>query len=109
MPLNIHTDDKKQPRAPTIAPTLLNAAATVTNDGKTLEWSHASNATNDLTLEEMKAIRPHSVRAARLVKALMYTKSLPAIVRHFNGVRGMGERTIRGVYAALQRARVGAK
>jgi len=108
MPLNI-TIEHGKPR--TIAPaetSLLNAAPVVINDGKTLEWSHGS-ASNDLTPEEIRAIKPHSVRAARLVKALMHTKPLPAIVRHFKGVRGMGERTVRGVYAALRRAGGGPK
>lgn len=103
MPLNITIEHGKQRPSAPAETSLLNAPANVENDGKTLVWAHGS-APADLTPAELKAIKPHSVRAARLVKAMMNTKSLPQIVRHFKGVRGMGERTVRGVYAALRRA-----
>lgn len=103
MPLNITIEHDKPRQSAQPETSLLNAQAQLENDGKTMVWAHGSGSA-DLTPAELKAIKPHSVRAARLVKAMMYTKPLPAIVRHFKGVRGMGERTVRGVYAALRRA-----
>lgn len=107
-PLNITIEHSKpRPSAPAET-SLLNAPAELENDGKTMVWAHGKREIG-LTPDEIAAIKPHGATAALRVKELMRTKSLAAIVRHFKGVRGMGERTVRGVYAALRRAGGGSK
>jgi hypothetical protein len=89
---------------------LTAAPARLINNGLTIEWG-SNDATGLFLTEKEKrlicqkcGLKKVNEARALAVKSLMQFKTAAQIVAHFKGRRGMGERMVYGIHAALSEA-----
>lgn len=82
-------------------PRLLHAPPKVSACGHVIDWTPGEAVR--LTPAEISELnrRKCNLQKAEQIKGLMRFKTCAQIVRHFAGVDGYGERTVKGIHAAL--------
>lgn len=93
---------------------LTKSVATIENDGKTLVWSKVAQPRTltapqiEIVCREMKWKNYNSIKT-EMVRSRMGFKTCAQIVAELSMIDGYGERTVKGLHAALSKAGVGAK
>lgn len=82
------------------------------DEGRAIEWGGTSGKVT-ITPADIAAIKRHTgckevdMVKAMAIKSLMASKSCAQIVRYFRKRKGYGERTVKGLHAALSKAAIG--